>query len=611
MKTITKNPARPLMWILAGVLLFSGSASAATNYPADVWQMYATPAEAGFSDELIAEAKAYWESTDSAAAMLVHNGTVVVAWGDYERRFLLHSARKSIMSGVYGVHIDAGTIDPSKTLAELGIDDNNFSLNDVEKQARIIDLIKARSGVYHLAAAEPAQNPKPERGAHRPGEQWCYNNWDFNALCTILEQETDTKFFEEVDRYFGKPLGMQDYAPIHGLYQYDLNKSIHPAYHIRMSARDMARFGLLYLNDGRWQDKTILSEQWVADSGHAFSDDAWGDGYGYMWWVSFKEPFRSLEMYSALGVGNQSIDVIPGADLVFVNRTNTFANQNVTNDERQKLIRLLIEAQTGTASDSPELKDLPPVARSWQTVPWSEARKRELTREPQKRSYSRVEEVAGDLVLRSGISTYNLLSLADGTIMIDDLYANVYFAENDDGDLQQVIFERDLNNAGYEALATGSVDDAIASFTLATTYYPESINTHDSLADGYLAKGDFAAACSCYEEILRLDAENTNARADLRVTTLRRDPFPVSADVLQNYAGKYNSFEFAMDDGELVGRRAGDPRELRLVPMSETTFLSMENGVEVHFDEATDGAPDGLRLLLPDGREIPLSRSAD
>ncbi len=156
-------------------------------------------------------------------------------------------------------------------------------------------------------------------GSHLPGTKWCYNNWDFNALCTILEQETDVKFFEELGEAFAVPLEMQDYRVRDGFYMYERQKSLHPAYHIRMSARDMARLGHLYLRLGQWKDRRILSEEWIAESTFAHSTDAWGgEGYGYMWWVAQSEPFAAAGMYSALGVGEQSIDVLPKANMVVV-----------------------------------------------------------------------------------------------------------------------------------------------------------------------------------------------------------------------------------------------------------------------------------------------------
>jgi CubicO group peptidase (beta-lactamase class C family) len=147
-------------------------------------------------------------------------------------------------------------------MEELGIDDNEPSLTPVEKQATVGDLIKARSGIYHPALGEsPGMKAKrPKRHSHAPGTFWYYNNWDFNAFGTIFEQETCTKIFEEFDRRIAKPLQMEDFkvddcryltSDDYLSYRGAGELSIHPYYLFRMSTRDLARFGLLFLHQGR------------------------------------------------------------------------------------------------------------------------------------------------------------------------------------------------------------------------------------------------------------------------------------------------------------------------------------------------------------------------
>jgi len=77
----------------------------------------------------------------------------------------------------------------------LGMDDSPDPLTKQEKQARVVDLLRARSGVYHPVDFEsPAQiSSRPPRGSHAPGTFWFYNNWDFNALGTIFEKKTGKK----------------------------------------------------------------------------------------------------------------------------------------------------------------------------------------------------------------------------------------------------------------------------------------------------------------------------------------------------------------------------------------------------------------------------------
>ena len=219
--------------------------------PSDGWQMFESPEEAGFSSERLAQAKALYDSLDVAALMVVVDGRVLVSWGDIYRRFMCHSVHKSLLSALYGTFVDEGSIDLDKTLGELGIDDIS-PLSEKEKQAQIRDLLKARSGVYHPAAYETAgmKASRPRRGSHMRDTFWYYNNWDFNVLCTILEKHTGRDFFVDFYHRIAAPIGMEDYRVMDGYHHLEPHNSIHPAYPFKLSARDMARIGLLFLRKG-------------------------------------------------------------------------------------------------------------------------------------------------------------------------------------------------------------------------------------------------------------------------------------------------------------------------------------------------------------------------
>ncbi len=352
-----------LLGLLLGLAPALSAPSAQDLVPGESWERYATPGEAGFDAAKLDEARAYYDTLDAAGAMIVYRGAVLDAWGDVERRFMCHSVRKSLLSALFGPHVEAGTIDLDRTLGELGVDDVEPALTDVEKAATIRQLLQARSGVYRLAAYEPPENPKPERGAHAPGELWCYNNWDFNALCTIFEQETGAKLFEDFAARIAEPIGMQDYRPRDGYYHYERDKSIHPAYPFRLSARDMARFGLLVLREGRWGGRQVLPAAWIEESTASYSDAGPRGGYGYMWWIPDGE-LASHGAISALGFGGHAIDVLPGAELVFVLRVNTFERRRVRLEHRHRLLGMILDARAGEPKPEPRLTALEAEARS-------------------------------------------------------------------------------------------------------------------------------------------------------------------------------------------------------------------------------------------------------
>ena len=264
------------IWLLALALTTSAAVSAqATDvrYPGDSWMRYANVEDAGFDTAKLEAARATWEAMPSSAFLVIANGAVVAAWGDVGRRFMCHSVRKSFLSALYGIYWDRGEIELNMTLADLGIDDWPDPLLESERQARILDLLKARSGVFHPAAYAGRTDSRP-RGSEGPGRYFAYNNWDFNTSGYILMQETGADVFQAFDAYFGGPLQMEDWRVSDGYYHYERDKSRYPAYPFRMSARDAARFGLLYARYGMWDDgNRILSENWVHRSSALYSID--------------------------------------------------------------------------------------------------------------------------------------------------------------------------------------------------------------------------------------------------------------------------------------------------------------------------------------------------
>ena len=109
---------------------------------------------------------------------------------------------------------------------------------------------------------------RPPRFSHKPGSFWYYNNWDFNTLGTIYERAVRSSIFDAFEREIARPIGMQDYRPADGEYVTGAG-SVYPAYPFKMSARDLARFALLYLSKGRWQDRQIIPASWVEESARA------------------------------------------------------------------------------------------------------------------------------------------------------------------------------------------------------------------------------------------------------------------------------------------------------------------------------------------------------
>jgi CubicO group peptidase (beta-lactamase class C family) len=324
--------------------------SAQTPFPGRYWEQYKNVEDAGFSADKLTFVREQFNNSQGAALMVVYKGKVLISHGNITRRFMAHSIRKAFMNAVYGIYWKKGELRLEATLGSLGIEDIN-PLTPEEKQATIADLLAARSGVYLPSAYSPRGMEKtlPERGSHAPGTHWFYNNWDFNVLLTIFEQQTKKRFNKEFERKIAKPIGMEDFRPTDIFYRYEKDRSMHPAYLFNMSTRDMARFGVLYLNEGKWKSKQLVPAEWITKSTSAVSSDLGKfnerGGFGYLWWVS--DGIQGEPMYYTSGLGGQRIIVLPKSDLVIVHRTNTFEGKNVPDNEVIQLVEKILKAKSG------------------------------------------------------------------------------------------------------------------------------------------------------------------------------------------------------------------------------------------------------------------------
>jgi CubicO group peptidase (beta-lactamase class C family) len=300
----------------ACITLLCAMTLGAVDYPGRMWEMHS---RAGWNETLLKAVREYMANQQTTAVMIVQSGRVVDQWGDVSRKIQVRSVRKSFLNALYGIQVAEGHIDLGKSLAQLGIDDNAPGLTEIEKQATVLDLLRARSGIFHLV---PRETPymkanRPQRGSEYPGAFHYYNNWDFNVLGTIFEQATKKNIFDEFEMRIARPTGMEDFVAKDGFYESG-PESIHRQYMFHMSARDMARFGLLYLRKGKWNDRQVVPEEWVVRSTTPYSAVPPNNlmpfvGYGLLWWVADWG-------YAALGASGHIIAVVPSKDLVVVHR---------------------------------------------------------------------------------------------------------------------------------------------------------------------------------------------------------------------------------------------------------------------------------------------------
>lgn len=262
------------------------------------------------------------QASPTDAFVVLRGERIVMHYGEIDVPMNLASARKSVVSLLFGIASDRKLIDLNETLGQFGIDESRTPLTNIEKQATVEHLLQSRSGIYLQSGAETVENKegRPRRGQFRPGEHYFYNNWDFNVLGAIFEKKTGLSIGEALDTWLSAPLGMQDFSREHVLYDRQGSESDFRTYRIHMSARDLARLGALVAQDGMWNQKRIISAEWIDKSTTAYSavESSFYDGFGYSWWLN-----RELGTVNADGWGGQYLLVDRERDLTLVTRRDT------------------------------------------------------------------------------------------------------------------------------------------------------------------------------------------------------------------------------------------------------------------------------------------------
>jgi CubicO group peptidase (beta-lactamase class C family) len=353
----TPAPAPPVTTTAPGVAAKPAAASASARhvFPGASWEKIADPQPAGYCQDKLELVTARAKELPTTAMMAVVGGRVVYEYGDQTTVSYLASVRKSVLAMLYGNYVASGKIRLDRTLADLKIDDHG-GLLPIEKQATVADLLGARSGVYHEASnAGDNLADAPPRGSQKPGTYFLYSNWDFNALGTIFEQETGQNIYDALERDLVKPIGMQDFDRSTHRRNGDAKKSIHLAYHMNFSTRDMARLGYLMLREGNWNGQQLVPRDWsrkivsVITPVHQMNPANVRKGpfgYGYLWWVwdgpAAIGPFEGA--YSGRGAIGQYITVLPKLDLVIAHKTRP-GGQSVSWGQYMELVDRLVAAR--------------------------------------------------------------------------------------------------------------------------------------------------------------------------------------------------------------------------------------------------------------------------
>lgn len=148
------------------------------------------------------------------------------------------------------------------------------------------------------------------KGVTKPGTAYKYLSGDTQLLAMCIEKAVGKSLANYVSDSFWKPMGAENEA----LWQTDAAGGIVKAYCcVATTARDFARFGKLYKQNGKWNDKQILDSAFVAKSTKPRFQDS--PQYGYGWWLS---DYKNKKIFYMRGHLGQYVIVIPEDNLILV-----------------------------------------------------------------------------------------------------------------------------------------------------------------------------------------------------------------------------------------------------------------------------------------------------
>lgn len=278
--------------------------------------------------------EAYWPGTDLRPGTL----TLVERQFDRETLHYMASVSKSITSILTGIAIDQGAIPGVEEPMFSFFPDYSHLQRGESHQITLEHLLDFSSGfdwnefVYgfddprdsHFQmfdAADPLAwlLARPMRAV--PGDEFHYNSGDTNIVGEIVRRTTGSESLAAfADRYLFQPLGIRSFDWTRFSRATQMNFASGGSY---LRPRDMAKLGALYLNDGIWSGKRVVSASWVTAS-TTMSIPLIGNfrtlyGYGYNWWLG-RSPHGDMqvEYFRAAGWGGQYVYVFPEMDLVVV-----------------------------------------------------------------------------------------------------------------------------------------------------------------------------------------------------------------------------------------------------------------------------------------------------
>ena len=289
------------------------------------------------------------EFNTQAAILIQGNYIIAEYYGEgYDKSSLVTSwsVAKSFTSTLIGIAIDEGYInsinDPiTNYLPEWkGKDQDNILLKH---------LLAMQSGMddHPLAGVVFSTNMVKyslDRDVLRPPETaFSYSNEDSMLLGEILENATGFSVQDYADKKLFNILEIED------KWWTDQAGNTVTYAGLDMNPRDFAKFGLMVAQDGKWENKEVVSSEWLETATNNYNDLA---PYGFQWWTSNSPDEKEYNFFSAKGLDGQLIYVWPEIDLVFVR----FTKYQHVGDKESSIVNFPTSYQNTESGNLPTIK---------------------------------------------------------------------------------------------------------------------------------------------------------------------------------------------------------------------------------------------------------------
>ncbi|MEP7274206.1 MAG: serine hydrolase [Acidobacteriota bacterium] len=261
--------------------------------------------------------------------LVVRHGYIVAEFGDTERADMTFSASKSFLSAVAGLTFDHGSITNLNDPVGKLIRDGGF---DSPHNAKItwLHFLQQTSEWDGWLFEKPSTIDEPKNHVlAEPGTFWNYNDVRVNRLSLALLRLWKRPLPDVLREKVMDPIGASNTWVWNGYRNSDVDvdgkkiNSVSGGGHwgggFFINSRDMARFGYLFLRQGKWDNKQLISQKWVALS---MTPASIKEDYGFLWWLK-KWPEAKGITFAARGAGGNVIWADPDNDLVVVLRWAT------------------------------------------------------------------------------------------------------------------------------------------------------------------------------------------------------------------------------------------------------------------------------------------------